>query len=115
MTPLGPGKMKRYKKRTRCFVVNLDWTMGNGKPVRAYLQPNDIVVLEVSSKAQACPPAVRNAHSCVVGVARAPSLFWRQVRRAASLVVFFMPAEIANSWLAILPSSCTVPLLCFPR
>lgn len=47
MTELGPGKIKRYKKRSRCFVVNLDWKLGNGKPVKAYLQPNDIVVLEV--------------------------------------------------------------------
>lgn len=49
MTKLGPGKIKRYKKRSRCFVVNLDWKMGNGKPVRAYLQPTDIVVLEVGT------------------------------------------------------------------
>ena len=47
MTQMGPGRIKRYKKRSRCFVVNLDWKMGNGKPVKAYLQPNDIVVLEV--------------------------------------------------------------------
>lgn len=47
MTKMGPGKIKRYKKRSRCFVVNLDWKLGNGKPVKAYLQPNDIVVLEV--------------------------------------------------------------------
>lgn len=46
-TPFGPGKIKRYKKRSRCFVVNLDWTMGNGKSVKAYMQPADIVVLEV--------------------------------------------------------------------
>lgn len=47
MTPFGPGRIKRYKKRSRCFVVNLDWKMGNGKPVKAYLQPNNIVVLQV--------------------------------------------------------------------
>lgn len=46
-TPFGPGKIKRYKKRSRCFVVNLDWTMGNGKSAKAYMQPTDIVVLEV--------------------------------------------------------------------
>ena len=47
MTQMGPGRIKRYKKRSRCFVVNLDWKMSNGKPVKAYLQPNDIVMLEV--------------------------------------------------------------------
>lgn len=47
MTEFGRGKIKRYKKRSRCFVVNLDWRMGSGKPVKAYLQPNDIEILEV--------------------------------------------------------------------
>lgn len=47
MTKFGRGRIKRYKKRSRCFVVNLDWKMGSGKPVKAYLQPNDIEILEV--------------------------------------------------------------------
>ena len=47
MTTFGRGEIKRYKKRSRCFVVNLDWRMGSGKPVKAYLQPNDIEILEV--------------------------------------------------------------------
>lgn len=47
MTQMGPGKIKRYKKRSRCFVVNLDWKMSNGKPVKSYLQPKDMVMLEV--------------------------------------------------------------------
>lgn len=47
MTKFGPGNIKRYKKRSRCFVVNLDWRLGSGKRVKAYLQPNDIEILEV--------------------------------------------------------------------
>ncbi|CAM9868466.1 unnamed protein product, partial [Ectocarpus sp. 12 AP-2014] len=46
MTKFGPGNIKRYKKRSRCFVVNLDWRLGSGKRVKAYLQPNDIEILE---------------------------------------------------------------------
>lgn len=34
-------------------MVNLDWKMGNGKPVKAYLQPNDITVLEVRKTGRA--------------------------------------------------------------
>ena len=25
LTPMGPGRMHRFRKRTRCFVVHLDW------------------------------------------------------------------------------------------
>lgn len=50
MTPMGRGTVKRYKKRSRCFVINLDWKMSNGKPVKAYLQPNYITVLEVRTR-----------------------------------------------------------------
>ncbi|CAM9536600.1 unnamed protein product [Pylaiella littoralis] len=46
MTKFGPGKIKRYKKRSRCFVVNLEWKLRSDEPVKAYLQPNNIVILE---------------------------------------------------------------------
>lgn len=67
MTKFGRGEIKRYKKRSRCFVVNLDWKMRSGKPVKAYLQPNDIEILEV----RRLLPRHRTKYEALVEVAHA--------------------------------------------
>ncbi|CAM9143702.1 unnamed protein product [Phaeothamnion confervicola] len=46
MTPMGPGRFQRYRQRTRCFIVFLDWTLADGQPVVAYLHPDAVTVLE---------------------------------------------------------------------
>jgi hypothetical protein len=41
-TPMGTGRVHRFRKRTRCFVIHLDWGVGlmrGGAPVRGYFQP----------------------------------------------------------------------------
>lgn len=72
MTKFGPGKIKRYKKRSRCFVVNLEWKLRSGEPVKAYLQPNNIVILEVRLQIQA-QSARMSSHLVFRNTARVPA------------------------------------------
>lgn len=48
-TPMGPGIVHRLRKRTRCFIVHMEWggtQMRGGAPVKGYFQPESLIVLD---------------------------------------------------------------------